>query len=449
MKKLYVVAFLLIVAMVGNVFAQERTITGTVTSADDGMELPGASVVIPGTQQGTVTDVSGRYSLSVPEGTTQLEYSFVGMKPILVSIVGLNTVDVVLEMQSMALNEVVVTSLGISRERKSLGYAVSEVSGDEVSTVKETNVINSLAGRVSGVNITQSTSGPGGGTRVIIRGNNSLSGNNQPLYVIDGIPMDNSGFGGANGGGSGEYSRRDGGTGVSDINPDDVESISVLKGPNAAALYGSRAANGVILITTKKGSARKGVGVTLTSNVMFDSPLLLPEYQNKYGQGSSGDMPNDYADLETFKTNGGSWGGEMDGSSQMYWVEDPLGSGNPIMRPYSAQPDNVKDFFQTGFNAVNTVAIEGGNELANVRFSYTNTQNQGIMENTGLKRNNFNLRAFVQPAKFMSVDAKVTYFNQYAQNRAEQGTQGIMSYLYDIPRNVQIDDYRNYQIAIC
>ncbi|MDX2444573.1 MAG: TonB-dependent receptor plug domain-containing protein [Bacteroidales bacterium] len=333
MKKLYVVAFLLIVAMVGNVFAQERTITGTVTSADDGMELPGASVVIPGTQQGTVTDVSGRYSLSVPEGTTQLEYSFVGMKPILVSIVGLNTVDVVLEMQSMALNEVVVTSLGISRERKSLGYAVSEVSGDEVSTVKETNVINSLAGRVSGVNITQSTSGPGGGTRVIIRGNNSLSGNNQPLYVIDGIPMDNSGFGGANGGGAGEYSRRDGGTGVSDINPDDVESISVLKGPNAAALYGSRAANGVILITTKKGSARKGVGVTLTSNVMFDTPLLLPEYQNKYGQGSSGDMPNDYADLETFKTNGGSWGGEMDGSSQMYWVEDPLGSGNPIMRP--------------------------------------------------------------------------------------------------------------------
>ena len=184
---------------------------------------------------GTVTDVSGKYSINVPASTTQLQFSFVGMRPALVSIVGLNTVDVVLEMQSSALGEVVVTSLGISRERKALGYAVSEVGSEDIATAKETNVINSLSGRVSGVNITQSTSGPGGGTRVIIRGNNSLTGNNQPLYVIDGVPMDNSGFGGANGGGTGEYSRRDGGTGVSDINPDDVESITVSERPECCS----------------------------------------------------------------------------------------------------------------------------------------------------------------------------------------------------------------------
>lgn len=445
MKNRFLFAFVLMFAMIGSVFAQERTISGTVTSADDGMELPGVSVVVQGTMQGTITNVSGYYSFSVPASATHLEFSFVGMKSQIVSIVGLNTLDVVLEVHSEALDEVVVTALGISREKKALGYAVTEVGAAEIATVKETNVINSLAGRVSGVNITQSTSGPGGGTRVIIRGNNSITGNNQPLYVIDGIPMDNSGFGGANAGGTGEYSRTDAGTGISDINPDDVESITVLKGPNAAAMYGSRAANGVILITTKKGTSRDGVGVTFTSNVMFENPLLLPQFQNTYGQGGDGNMPNSYIDLEDFKTHGSSWGGEMDGSNQMYWVEDPLGSGNPTMKAYSSQPDNVKDFFRTGINAVNTIALEGGNDVANLRFSYTNNTANGIMENSGLKRNNFNLRASAKLSDLISVDSKITYFTQHSTNRAEQGTQGIMAYTYNIPRNAAIDDYRDYQ----
>ncbi len=445
MKKRYVVTFLLFLAMIGNSFGQQRTITGTVTGQDDGMPLPGASVLVPGTQVGTVTDIDGNFSLNVPAATAQLEVSFVGMKTVLVPVEGINTINVVLEVATTAMNEVVVTALGISREKKSLGYAITEVSGDEVNTVKEQNVVNSLAGKVSGVVLTQSTSGPGSGTRVVIRGNNSLTGNNQPLYVIDGVPMDNSGFGSVNGGGTGEYARADYGTGVSDLNPDDIESVSVLKGPNAAALYGSRAANGVILITTKKGKSRKGIGVSWTSQATVENPMLLPKYQNQYGMGSDGNYPNDYSDLETFKGNGGSWGGKLDGSDQMYWVEDPMGSGNPVTRPYSAQPDNVKDFFNQGSSFINTIAIEGGNDIANMRFSYTNNNTNGIVPNSYLKRNNFNIRGIAHVSKKLTLDTKVTYFIQEANNRAVQGTEGIMAYLYTIPRNSDINDYKNFQ----
>ena len=445
MKKQYFVTFMLFMAMLSNVFGQARTMTGTVTGQDDGLPLPGASVIIPGTTMGTITDINGTFSLEVPDATTQLEFSFVGMTTSLVSIVGISSVSVILETASTAMNEVVVTALGISREKKSLGYAITEVSGDEVNTVKEQNVVNSLAGKVSGVVLTQSGSGIGSGTRVIIRGNNSLTGNNQPLYVVDGVPMDNAGFGSVNGGGTGEYSRSDYGTGVSDLNPDDIESMSVLKGPNAAALYGSRAANGVILITTKKGKAREGIGVSWTSQATIENPLLLPKYQNEYGMGSLGNYPNDYADLETFKGNSGSWGGKLDGSDQMYWVEDPMGSGNAVTRPYSAEPDNVKDFFQTGSSFINTIAIEGGNDLANLRFSYTNNSTNGIVPNSYLKRNNFNIRGIVHASKKLTLDTKITYFTQDANNRAVQGTEGLMSTLYGIPRNSSINDYKNFQ----
>lgn len=439
MKKNLFLVLVLSIAFIGSVIAQERTITGTVTSADDGTTLPGVNVLVQGTGIGTVTNMDGAYSIDVPADAEALEFSFVGMLTRSVAIGSSSVVDVALETGFEAMDEVVVTALGISREKKSLGYAVTEISGDELSTVRETNVINSLAGRVAGVVLTQSPSGPGGGTRVIIRGNNSITGNNQPLYVVDGIPMDNSGFGSANGAGTANYKRADYGTGISDLNPDDIESMTVLKGPNAAALYGSRAANGVILITTKKGKTTKGMGVTFTHSTTFETPLLLPEYQNKYGQGTQGNYYDGSPsfELSDLRQVNGSWGGKFNGQDYLYW--------NGETRPYKAQSDNVEDFFRTGSNMVNTIAFDGGGANSSIRFSYTNNVAKSILPNAGLTRHNFNVRGSTNLTDKLSVDAKVTYFVQDSENRPYHGTEGIMSNLYDIPRNLDINDLKDYQ----
>ncbi len=410
----------------------QKTVTGTVT-ATDGEPLIGVNILEVGTSTGTITDFDGTYSLQVAGDDAVLEFSYTGYDPMRITVGNQTVVDITLE-EGIQLEEIVVTSLGISREKKSLGYAMTELKSEDISVSKETNVINQLAGRVAGVTITQSTAGPGSGSRVIIRGNNSLSGNNQPLYVVDGIPVDNSGFGSASGGGTANYQKNDYGTGISDINSDDIESISVLKGPNAAALYGSRASNGVILITTKKGKSGKGIGVSLSSHYSYDTPMLLPDYQNEYGQGADG---NTYTDLEELKSHGGSWGAKMDNSQQLYWTGET--------RSYSAQPDNVKDFFEAGHNMVNTLALEGGTDAATFRFSYTNTDVKSFIPNSDLGKHNFNLRGFAKLSDRLTIDAKGTYFLQDAKNRPYQGTQGIMAYLYDIPRNIDITDFEDYQ----
>nr|WP_321410678.1 SusC/RagA family TonB-linked outer membrane protein [uncultured Carboxylicivirga sp.] len=416
----------------GVMFAQGKNVTGKVTSSEDGMPIPGVSVVEKGTTNGTITGVDGVYNLNVAQGSV-LIFSFVGMTSQEVTVGTATTYNVALDPEVFGVDEVVVTALGLSREKKALGYTVTEVKSDDISTVKETNVMNSLAGKVAGVNITQGAFGPGSSSKVTIRGNNSLTGNNQPLYVVDGVPIDNSGFGSANGDGTGAYSKIDYGSGVSDINPDDVESISVLKGPNAAALYGSRAANGVILITTKKGTSRKGLGVSVSSNMTFENPMLLPSYQNEYGQGKQGVVPDD---LTSLKQASGSWGAKLDGTSQLYWTGED--------KAYSAQPDNVKDFFETGSTFITSLAIDGGNENANVRFSYTNTKANSMLPNSDLLRHNFNLRGFAKIADKLTIDAKATYFYQNGYNRPTLGTEGVMGYIYDIPRNAAIADYKAY-----
>ncbi len=432
MKKNLFLTFMLVIFALATGWSQ-ITVSGTVTSSE-GEALFGVNILEKGTSNGTVTDFDGKYSVRVAEDAT-LRFSLTGFENQEVAVGGRSMIDVVM-VEGVQLDEVVVTALGISREKKALGYAITEVDGSEIAEAKESNVMNQLAGRVAGVVITQSTAGPGSGSRVIIRGNNSLGGNNQPLYVIDGIPMDNSGYGSANGDGTANYRRQDYGTGISDLNADDIESISVLKGPNAAALYGSRAANGVILITTKKGSAKKGLGVTYTGHFATSSPMLLPELQNEYGMGTNGSVPTN---LEDLKTSTGSWGPKLDGASQPYWT------GEGATQAYNAQPDNVKDFFRNGTNWVNTLAFDGGNDRSSFRFSYSNTDTKSILENSYLKRNNFNLRASSRLSDKLSVDAKVTYFQQEAKNRPDQGTEGIMAFLYDIPRNIPIGDLENYQ----
>jgi len=434
MKQKLLLIFLLLYAC--GLYAQ-HTVTGKITSAEDGSALPGASIVVKGTTQGAVTDVDGQYSINAPDQNDVLIFSFIGFQTEEINIDGRTVIDFSMILSTETLDEVVVTALGISKEKKALGYAVTEVSGADLNQVKESNVINQLSGRVAGVVITQSTSGPGSGSRVVIRGNNSLTGNNQPLYVVDGIPVDNSGFGSAAGSGTANYRRNDYGTGISDINSDDVETITVLKGPNAAALYGSRASNGVILITTKKGSGKKGIGVSLTSNLTFETPMILPQYQNEYGQGKDGNIPADWNEFYT--STGGSWGPRLDGSSQYYYTSENE------TRPYVAQPDNVEDFFRTGSNFVNTIALDYGGTNSSVRFSYTNTHTNSILPNSDLKRHNFNLRTVASLSDKLSIDAKATYFKQEANQRPSLGTEGIMSYVYYIPRNVDIEDLKDYQ----
>ena len=425
----YLSMMLAFMLFAGIVYGQNVTVRGKVTSSEDGSTIPGVSVVEKGTSNGVTTGAEGDYSIIVP-GNATLVFQFLGMATQEIVVNGRTSIDVVLDVDVLAMDEVVVTALGITKEKKALGYAVTEVTSEDISVVKDHNPANSLAGKVAGVVITQGTGGPGGGSRVIIRGNNSITGNNQPLIVVDGIPIDDSG---SNSGGS-VYSSSVTGGGITDINPDDIESISVLKGPNAAALYGSRAGNGVLLITTKKGKRGQGLGVTVNSNITFDTPMLLPDYQNEYGQGTQGNAPANLTDL---KNATGSWGPSLNGSSQLYFTDE--------MRAYSAEPDNVKNFFRMAGKFVNSVSLDGGGDNYSARLSYTNNMTESMLPNSDLESHNFNLRTNVDLTDRLSVDAKATFFTQKINNRASQGSEGILAYVYDMPRNVDIADLEDYQ----
>ena len=432
LKKMFFAAFMLTASVI---YAQ--TVTGKVS--DESGPLPGASIVVKGTTNGVNSDFDGNFTLNDVSSDAVLVISFIGYVSQEVNVAGQSSINVTLEGSSESLDEVIVTSLGLTRSKKSIGYSATQVDGAEVSLVKEVNVASALVGKVAGVVVSKSTSGPGGATRVVIRGNNSLNGNNQPLYVVDGVPIDNSGISNA---GSGEYKVADLGTGVSDINPDDIESMTVLKGPNAAALYGSRASNGVIIITTKKGVLGQGLGVSFNSSITFDNPLVTPEYQNEYGRGTDGDFPDIgssdplHVQVNTVRGNN-SWGPKFDGSQQLEF--------DGQMKPYSAQPNNVDDFFETGTTVINTLAINGSGEKSSVYFSYTNSDITSVLPNSSLKRNNFNLRGFSKLSDKMTFDSKITYFIQDAQNRPNQGTEGLAAYLWALPRNVATNDLRNYQ----
>lgn len=427
------VALLLVSGVTG------QTITGTVTD-DAGVPLPSVNVVEKGTSNGVSSDFDGNYSITVSDESATLIFSYLGFTTQEILVGSQRAINITLAEDVDLLDEVVVTALGISREKKSLGYAVTEVAGQSVSLAKEPNIVNSLAGRVAGVVVSQGTSGPAGGTRVVIRGNNSITGNNQPLYVVDGVPIDNSALGAPDG--AGEFNIGDLGSGVSDLNPDDIESLSVLKGPNAAALYGSRASNGVILITTKKGALGQGLGISFTSNALFDDPLVLPEYQNQYGRGTDGIFPqlnpdDPLATQANVVAGASSWGPRFDGSSRLAY--------NGEQRPYVAQPNNVRDFFETGTSFINTIALSGSSDKSSVRFSYTNSDIESILPNAGIQRDNFNLRAFTNLSDKLSLDTRITYFLQTARNRPNQGTEGVAAYLWPLARNVITSDLKVFQ----
>src|SRR5690554_3197286 len=271
MKNFFLIMFALILFNASSAFAQQRTVTGTVTSSADGQPLPGVTVTVQDAPAvGTVTNVDGMYSLNVPAGSGTLVFSFIGMQTQNVNIGTSSVINVVLETSTEALDEVVVTAFGIERQKKALGYSVQEVSAERLTEAREVNVINSLKGKVAGVHINPSSSGGAGGSSfVVIRGSSSLTGDNKPLFVVDGIPIDNQTIDAPN-----SFDGYDYGDGIGNINPDNIASMSVLKGPSAAALYGARGANGVILITTKSGQLRQGIGVEINSNFTFENPAV-------------------------------------------------------------------------------------------------------------------------------------------------------------------------------
>jgi TonB-linked SusC/RagA family outer membrane protein len=376
---------------------QATKITGTVT---DGKEpVIGASVRVKGTTTGTVTDLNGQFTLDVKPGT-ELLVSYVGFKD--VTVKAANGMTILLEEESTALSEVVVTALGIKRDRKALGYGVSEVKGEELTKAKETNVINSLSGKVAGLVVQNTAGGAAGSTRVLLRGNTEIAGNNQPLYVIDGVPLDNTNFGSA--GTEGGY---DLGDGISAINPDDIENMTVLKGPAASALYGSRASHGVILITTKKAEKDK-ISLEYNGSLTIDTQLAKwDDIQEVYGMGYSGA----YSPSATSGTNS-SWGAKADNLNVRYFDGET--------RPFYMYPNNASDFFRTGLTTQNTAILSINSGKTGIRFSVTDMRNKDILPNTHMSRDNFNLRVNTSAGP-VDLDFTANYTREDVKNRPALG----------------------------
>ena len=348
--------FLLISMNVCLVFAQSRIVSGTVTDTDNQTPMIGASVVVRGTTTGTVTDIDGKYSLEVTSPTDVLVFTFVGMQPVNVTVGNQGVINVNMLGDAQLINEVVVTAMGIERKAKSLTYATQNVSGNEVTRAKDPNMINALQGKSAGLIITPNSSGAGGSSKVLLRGNKSAQGNNQPLVVIDGIPMSNPQTTQI----SGEYEGRDGGSALSNINPEDIASINVLKGATAAALYGSMAANGVLMITTKKG--REGTArVDFSSSIQLETILAGPKLQKEYGAVVTGDQ-----------LSAKSWGDKISG--------------------HESGADRMSDYFRTGSTYINSISVNGGTEKVKSYLSYANTTALGITPTNDFYRHNMNLR---------------------------------------------------------
>ena len=434
MRKKLLVLFVAVIAMVGSVFAQTRTITGSVTSADDGTTLPGVTVMVKETRQASICDAYGKYRITVGPEAKTLVFRFLGMLSQEVTIGNQTTVNAALEPDVANIEEVVVTALGIKRQEKALGYAISKVDSKEITKVNSTNFGSALYGKAAGVSI---RTAPGGATSAVdikIRGMNSINFSNTPLIVVDGVPIrngdaNNSGYWG---------DQRIRGNGLIDINPEDIADLSILKGASASALYGSEAANGVIVITTKKGTTRKGLGVDVNYSYMTENPAFNPSLQNKYGPGYfqainmgsfgsdedgwlSADNPTYYnEDSGQYETYNGSIRYPIYRSYAQY---GPAFDGEPVIgwdnkiHPYSAQPDNWNNIFRTGTSSMANVALNQAGDFGSFRFSYTRLDYQGITRGSDHDKNTFNLNATLNLHRNFRLDLVAQYISQKTENR--------------------------------
>lgn len=411
----------------------QTTVKGTITDAQSGIPIPGANVIVKGTKTSASSDFDGKYSISVPNQSSVLVFTYVGSEPKEVAVGNQSTVNVALGAATQQLGEVVVTALGIKREKKAITYSAQNISVDELSEARSLNVANSLSGKVAGLNFSTTSNGVGSSSRITLRGNRSLTGNNQPMYVVDGVPI-------SNGTTNTNPDIDTGGTtqpdGISNINPEDIASMTVLKGPSAAALYGTRASNGVIVITTKSGKSGK-TSVSLSSNFMASSAYDLMNLQNQYGQGTLGAYN---------ATSSSSWGGKLDGSQVSAWqlVRNPNYTG-PATTSYSPQPNNVIDFYKTGYNLANTLTVTTGNEKAQGYFSYTNTKAEGIVGGNQLDRHNVNLRLTSKISDKLSLDVKTNYIVQDIDNLLRTGEESIGTSAYLLPRSIKFNEYKDFE----
>jgi TonB-linked SusC/RagA family outer membrane protein len=373
----------------------------------DKLALPGVTVVNTKTNRSTVTNAAGEFGIEADAGDV-ITFRMLGFETSSVTASDdARNVTVLLKLSSTELKTVVVTALGIKREQRALGYAFAEVDGNDLKKARETNIMNSLAGKVAGLVITSSAGGPAGSSRVIIRGNTTITGNNQPLYVVDGVPIDNSNYGQV---GGGKYSGgQDFGDAISAINPDDVDKISVLKGPSASALYGSRAGNGVILITTKKGSSKKELGIEFNSTSSIETQLTsLDGNQYIYGQGSAEQLVIDAAQAKNTLFN--NFGPRLDPNLQVVGFDG-------VYRPFGLVKDNIQDFFRTGSTFTNTIALSNSSDKGNFRLSISDLRNNDIVPGSNMRRNTFNFNGSSKFGKNLTVEARVMYMNENVTNR--------------------------------
>jgi len=415
------------IAQSNAIIKKHTAITTGIVTDPGGEPIIGANILIKGTLKGTTTDEEGRFKLEIKQGET-LVISYLGYESREIAYHGETSLAIILEEAPLTLEEVVVTALGVQRERKALGYAIQEVRGEQLRLNRDVNVANSLAGRVAGVQVKQNGTGVGGASRIAIRGANSIAGNNQPLIVVDGVPVDN--FSSKTDDYHGN-SYIDKGSGIADISPDDIESMTVLKGPAAAALYGSRGGNGVVLITTKTGAAKhRGAGIAYSTNFTFERPMQTPDFQDEYGQGSNGVFNNNVAS---------SWGPKMDGSMK----EMALGT-----LPYSARDNDLyKDFLRTGTSWTNNLELSKSVDGLTFLAGVTRLDNRSAVPNSHFDRTSVNLRATAQLAAWLQADVKVNYINAFSRNRvslAADPNNVFYDNLYR-PRSVAFSDYKPYK----
>jgi len=395
----------------------QTTIKGTVVDTGSNLSLPGVNIIIKGTSVGVTTDFDGNYTIQTNSNDDVLIFSYIGYSSKEIAVKGQSTINVALTEDVSQLNEVVVTALGIKKEKKALGYSVQDVSGDALTTTSNSNVSSALQGKVAGVNIT-TTGGVGGNTRIELRGNSSLADNNDVLWVIDGVPFssgetnDGSLWGGTSNGG-----------GLLDINPDDIESMSVLKGGSAAALYGSRGANGVIVVTTKSGKKSAGLGISYSTSFTSSKAAYFLDVQEKYGQG----------DLGVYDANATSaWGPAFDGSLKESWTGE--------MQAYENQTDRLKDFTNTGTTIRNSLTLFNADDKGSFRATVSKDRTEGIFKNHTIEKLNFDLKASYEVNSWLDVDGKISYIKNKGNQRPELGFYSIVSYFNAMPANIRLSD---------
>lgn len=417
------------VLLIGSVHAQTRRISGRVTSATDGTPISGVSVLAVGENIAAQTDEQGTFSINIPASVTALEFRFLGYTTQRVEVGNQSVINIQLAEDANALEEVVVTAMGITRQEKTLGYSATKVDGAEIARVRNSNITNSLSGRVAGVQIQSTASDPGAATSVVIRGFGSINGNNQPLYVVDGVPMQNNSF------------QADGHTiamsGIGNIAQDDIESMTVLKGAAATALYGSRAARGVVVITTKQGSRGRDRNYTIEYNggMQFRQVSLFPEMQNSFGQGWNG--------TQTYIENG-SWGPRLDGSTQVY---GPIFDNKQLIHEYSARKNNIKDFLDVGLSNNHNVSLSGvsADSKNTYYISFSNVSDDGIMptDADSYKRNTIAYRGSYEGADWFKISSTVNFATGKTSTVGSfQGT-SVIDGLYEMPRDVSIVDMQD------